>query len=102
MKSSRKWSNYSRQPTCWWEIQIVFGSDLIGPSNLPIGEKYNIFCKSDQIVIGDLPVGEKYKDFLEVVKLFHITSPLVKNTKISQVLGNLPVDEKYKDFLEVI
>jgi hypothetical protein len=61
-----------------------------------------IFCKSDQIVVGDQPVGEKYKDFLEVVKLFHMTSPLVKNTKISQVPDDLVIDEKYKDFLEVI
>jgi hypothetical protein len=31
-----------------------------------------------------------------------MTSPLVKNTKISQVPDDLVIDEKYKDFLEVI
>ena len=61
-----------------------------------------IFQESGQILLSNLPVGKKYKDFLKVVKLFHMTSPLVKNTKIYQVPGDLPDGEKYKDFLEVV
>jgi hypothetical protein len=39
---------------------------------------------------------------LKVVKLFHMTSPLVKNAKISQFPGDLLDGEKYKDFLEMV
>ena len=63
---------------------------------------YSIATECSSLRAGNLPIGEKYKYFLKVIKLFHMTNPLVKNIKISQFLGDLLDGEKYKDFLEVV